>query len=269
MTGTDSLRAALRRLRESGATLMGEAVGVHGPTAGFADGPGLLRTPLGEAGTVGAAVGLAVSGRRVVVELVDGAGVARAAEALGEAARLVREGAGAWTIPLVVLAPASDDAVAASAAISLDCLIAGVADDVAPLLESAVSRGAPALLLVGRAALDGEVSGAAPAPSGPVIRRPGAAVTIAAVGDGVPASLAAVDNAGLDAEVVDLRSARVEGAALGESVRKTGRLVVVGAPASVLYAGTRDAFLHLESPPARAGVDPEAIVAAVRASLNY
>ena len=57
------------------------------------------------------------------------------------------------------------------------------------------------------------------------------------------------------------------------SVRKTGRLVVVGRSRSfadrVLQAVTREAFLYLESPPAHVVPQVTRIVAAIDASTTF
>jgi pyruvate/2-oxoglutarate/acetoin dehydrogenase E1 component len=85
-TGRDLLRAALARHADSGGALVGEAVGVHGVTAGFAPSASLVRTPLSEGAALGVAAGLALAGRAVIVELVDPAGLARAADVLADLA---------------------------------------------------------------------------------------------------------------------------------------------------------------------------------------
>ena len=60
-TGRDQLRAALAlHAASAGGVLVGEAVGVAGLSKGLTG--NLLRTPLSEAGSVGAAVGLALAG---------------------------------------------------------------------------------------------------------------------------------------------------------------------------------------------------------------
>ena len=57
---------------------------------------------------------------------------------------------------------------------------------------------------------------------------------------------------------------------LGASIRKTGRVVVLGQGAfasHVLQAATQAAFLHLESPPALA--TPSSLATTVQASITY
>jgi pyruvate dehydrogenase E1 component beta subunit len=254
MTGRDLLRAALR---QPSLTLVGEAVGAHGVTQGFPEGPSLVRTPLSESATIGVAAGLAMSGRKVVVELVDPAGLARAADTLADLASLKARSGGAWTAPVVVLAPVS------AAVPGVRTAVAATADDLVGLLAHALAGDEPTVLQVSQAALDGEGTGAEVPPIGKaVVRRAGGGCTVLAVGDGVEAALAVPD-----VEVVDLRAlSPIDAATVGESVRKTGRAVAVGDAAPLLVA-LREAFLYLESPLAIAPV--EGLADAVAQAIHY
>ena len=86
--------------------------------------------------------------------------------------------------------------------------------------------------------------------------RPGQAVTVICYGTMVHVSMAAVQETGIDAEVIDLRSlVPLDIDTIVESVRKTGRCVVVheatrtsgyGAELSALIQ--EHCFYHLEAP---------------------
>jgi 2-oxoisovalerate dehydrogenase E1 component beta subunit len=88
------------------------------------------------------------------------------------------------------------------------------------------------------------------------IRRAGSEVTVLAYGTMVHVSLAAVEECGVDAEVIDLRSlVPLDIDAIVQSVNKTGRCVVVHeAPRTSGFAGELIALIqqhclhHLEAP---------------------
>ena len=91
------------------------------------------------------------------------------------------------------------------------------------------------------------------------IRRPGEAVTILAYGTMVHVALAAAEETGIDAEVVDLRSiVPLDMETIEASVRKTGRCVVVheatltaGFGAELVALISQHCFWHLQAPPIR------------------
>lgn len=261
MTGRERLRAALRRFTERGGALVGEAVGVHGVTEGFTQ--GVVRTPLSEGTTVGVAVGMALAGRAVVVELVDPDGLVRAADVLADLATLGPRSNGSFAAPIVVRAPWREGLRVPA---GVEVAVAGVGDDVAGLLEHALASGRPTLILESRAALDGDAGeGPVPAMGTAVVRRAGDGVTVLAVGDGVAAALQA--DVG---EVIDLRSLSFDRATVGASVRRTGRAVAVGAPDALIVA-LQEAFLSLEAPLVAlpAGADADAVATAASAALHY
>lgn len=259
MTGRERLRAALRRFSEGGGVLLGEAVGVHGVTDGLTQ--GVVRTPLSETATVGVAVGHALAGRRVVVELVDPQGLARATDVLADLAGLAARSNGSFSAPIVIRAPWADVAVPAGIAVA----VAGVGDDVVGLLEHALASGKPTVILESATALDADAGDGAVPGLGVAVARSQGDVTVLTLGDGVAAALAVEG-----AEVVDLRGTTPDRAVIAASVRRTGRAVSVGAPAALLVA-LQEAFLSLEAPLVAlpASAEPAAISAAVTAALTY
>ncbi len=270
-SGRDQLRAFLQRFVSGGGTLVGEAVGAHGVTEGFTQ--GVVRTPLSEAAAVGVAAGLALAGKRVIVELVDPAGLARAADVLADLATLKARSGGSWSAPIVVRAPfalgagGQPPATPPVASMGIRVAIAATADDLVGLLEHALAAGEPVVVLESAAALD-DVGAGAPVPGlgAAVTRREGTGVTVLAVGDAVAAALAADDTS----TVVDLRGLALDRAAIAAAVAKTGRAVAVGAPDALLVA-LQEAFLTLESPLVALPADasPERIAAAARDALTY
>ena len=265
-TGRDSLCAALAAHAATPAgVLVGEAVGVAGLAAGL--GGNLLRTPLSEAGTVGVAVGLALAGRRPVVELLDLGGIARAYEALGEAAALGTRSGGAFTVPLVVVAPLPEGAALPALPPGVQLAVAGAPGDAAALFAAALAHGGPVVLLCAEAALHERGPVVEAAPLGvPVVRRAGTGVTLLAEGAGVALAL---DHGG-DAEVVDLRGCR-DAARIAPLVARTGRVIVAAhGDATALLATLGEAFWRLEARPVSlpAGAGPEALAAALSDSLT-
>ena len=265
-TGLDLLRGALGRFVDGGGVVVGEAVGVHGATVGLS--AGLVRTPLSESAAVGVGAGLALAGKRVIVELVDPAGLGRAAEILADLAAIAARSGGAWSAPLVIRAPLGAGGEPPATPPLHNVYVAATADDLVGMLDAALAAGKPAVLLESAAAYADTGAGAPVAPLGAaVVRRAGAGVTVFAVGDAVGAALAADTGA----EIVDLRGlAPLDRAAIGAHVRRTGRAVIVGAPAALGVTLT-EAFLSLESPPVALPADatPDRIAAAVPDALNF
>ena len=258
-SGSELLRAALQAFLKGGGTLVGEAVGVHGVTAGLTG--ALVRTPLSEASAVGVAIGLALAGRPVIVELVDAAGLTRAADVLADLATLDARSAGTFRAPVVLLAPH----VSAGVPAGITVAVAAVADDLPGLLQHALAAGRPTVIFVSPSALADEGTGAAVPALGASVARSSGPVTVLAAGDGVRSAL----SCGEAAEVVDLRGHSADAAALA-SARRTGRVVVVGAP-GVALAALNHAFLSLESPLVELGATatPAEIASAIHAAATY
>lgn len=262
MNGRDRLRKTLHA-RLGDTVLVGEAMGCHGVTEGLPEGPDLLRTPLSENAAVGLATGLALGGKKVVVELVDAAGLSRAADALADLATMHARSRGAWSAPVVIRVPWSEST---SVPAGITVCAAATAEDLVGLLGHALAGRDPVVILEGACAHEdaGDVGEAAPIGRA-VVRKAGEGCTVFASGDAVPVALAGAG----DAEVVDLRGG-LDAATIGDRVRRTGRAVVVGADAALLVA-LREAFLSLESPlvavPVAGGAD--AVARAVADAVSY
>lgn len=264
-TGRDQLRDALAAHAASeGCRLVGESVGVAGLSKGVTG--NLLRTPLSEAGTVGIAIGLALAGTRVVIELIDPAGLGRAAEALAEASSLSSRSRGAFRAPLVVLLALPHEAVIPVLPEGVALAVAGVAADAAGLFNLALAANGPVVLLVTEDALEGRGEGVVAALSEPVVRREGAGATVFAEGAGVAMALTATSGV----EVVDLRGCR-DPERLAALAFRTGRIVIVGhGDPRPLAAAQAGAFWRQEARPLSilAAEGSSVLAAAVSESLT-
>lgn len=270
-SGEHLLRDAL--LSAASITLLGEAVGVHGLTAGYT-GKNLIQTPLSEEGAVGLAVGLGLAGAQPVVELLDPTGLSRAAGVLAEAAALGKTSEGQWQAPVVVLAPANSALPALAEGVQL--VAAATPAELPGMVAHALAARAPVVVLLAEAALQekGEAAPVAPLHQA-VIRRAAPqdrrAITVLTWGDGVARALAAAAQEPA-IEVVDLRClSTLDRATVGESARRTGRVLLLGDVPALLSAAVQEAFLYLESPPQVLALSstPEAVVNAVRTSLDW
>lgn len=242
MSALPNLEAAL-----TGAVVLGEGVD---PARG-------RRTPLSEAATLGVAAGLALSGRKVVVELVDPAGLTRAADVLADLAAVCATGGPAFTAPLLVRVPAGDAPLPTVPCRTVVAARPGVAEHEA---RAALASGVPTVMF--------EVDEPVELPAAP----PHPRVVVIALGAGVrvAAEAAAALAAELAVVVVDAGGPVLDAGA-AERVRRAGRAVVVSHGASGLVeAVTQAAFWSLEAPvaevPARSGVD--AAIAAIRATCE-
>lgn len=259
--------------------LLGDAVGRAGGIAGTSHGllarfgaERVLDCPTADQGTLSLALGLALGGRKPVVELSDATGLAHGLQVLAEAGAAAR---GEFACPLVVRVPVGGqagrlDAPAAALLAPLDGItvaMASDADQAASLLRAALASRAPTVLLEDRA-LYGERGAHGAASATARVVREGTTATVATWGAGVSAALQ-VDGV----EVLDLvQLSPLDVDALGASVRRTGRLIAAGEPhlaALVLQHGLSAAFEYLESPLATCQATPDAIAAAVQQALAW
>ncbi|HJN76164.1 MAG TPA: transketolase C-terminal domain-containing protein [Myxococcota bacterium] len=274
----ETLRAAMAE--DDRVLLLGESVGrlggLHGTTTGLAEEfPGrVVDTPLSEAGVVGLAVGLALGGKRPVVELTGG--LPRAFQQLVQEASAISAGSSEFTVPLVVRTPYGD--LPGSPGEHPESLVAGFdgldvvapshAADAAAMLMEALESTRPTVVLEARSLY---------ASSGSELQSKGEDISLFAYGGGIPVALAAAEelgSSGISAEVVDLRSLwPLELERLSASVRRTARVVLVSGSeayaARALGVLCAECFLYLESPPRRADVEITSIVEASVASVTY
>jgi len=245
--------------------------------------------PIAEAGIVAAAIGMGAYGLRPVVEIQFADYIYPAFDQIvSEAARLRYRSAGDFTSPITIRTPygggifggqthsQSPEALFAHVA-GLKVVIPSTPHDAKGLLIAAIEDDDPTIFLEPKRIYNGPFDGHHDRPIEPwsrhpggetpegyykiplgqaAIVRPGAAVTVLAYGTMVHVAKAAADEAGVDAEVIDLRTIwPVDIEAIETSVKKTRRCVIVheatrtagfGAELSALVQ--ERCFYHLEAP---------------------
>ncbi len=218
-------------------------------------------TPIAEGGIVGVAVGMGAYGKRPVVEIQFADYIYPATDQLvSEAARLRYRSAGEFWCPMTVRSPygggifggqthsQSPEGVFTHVA-GLKTVIPSNPYDAKGLLLAAIEDEDPVLFFEPKRLYNGPFDGhhdqpargwkghpASEVPEGRYIVplgkakivRAGAAVTLLAYGTMVHVALAAAEESGVDAEVIDLRSlVPLDLETIVASVHKTGRCVIV------------------------------------------
>jgi len=254
--------------RDSDVIIFGEDVGYFGGvfrvTEGLQKKYGLERVfdaPIAEGGIMGTAVGIAAYGLRPIVEIQFADYIYPATDQLvSEAARLRYRSGGEFTAPLTVRSPygggifggqthsQSPEALFAHVT-GLCTIIPSNPYDAKGLLIAAIESNDPVIFLEPKRIYNGPFDGhhdrqvkswanhpRAEVPEGhytvPLgkaqILREGGAVTVLAYGTMVHVAESAIDESGIDAELIDLRSiGPLDIEAIVQSVNKTGRCVIV------------------------------------------
>jgi pyruvate dehydrogenase E1 component beta subunit len=232
-------------------------------------------TPLAEAGIVGTAIGMAMAGLVPVIEMQFDAFAYPAFEQVtSHLAKLRNRTRGKLALPVVIRIPYgggiggvehhSDSSEAYyTHTPGLRVVAPGTPADAYRLLRQAITCPDPVIFLEPkRRYWSRETTGltlAGPPIDRAMRRRPGKDVTLIAYGAMVATALEAAEAAaeeGWDVEVIDLRSlSPVDDQTLTESVRRTGRAVVVheasgfsGFGAEIAARLTEQCFFHLEAP---------------------
>jgi 2-oxoisovalerate dehydrogenase E1 component beta subunit len=282
--------------RDDNVVVFGEDVGYFGGvfrcTQGLQQKYGSSRcfdAPISESGIVGAAVGMAAYGLRPCVEIQFADYMYPAYDQIvSEAARLRYRSAGGFTAPMVVRMPTgggifggqthsqSPEALFTHVA-GLKTVVPSNPYDAKGLLIAAIEDNDPVIFLEPKRLYNGPFDGHHDRPVTPwsrhpqgevpdghytvplgkaVVRREGAAVTVLAYGTMVFVAEAAAQEAGIDAEIIDLRTlVPYDLDLIVASVKKTGRCVVVheatltsgfGAELSALVQ--ENCFYQLEAP---------------------
>jgi len=286
-----AINAGLRQAmtRHPKTVIMGEDVGQLGGvfrvTDGLLDSFGperVIDTPLAEAGIVGTAIGLAMRGYLPICEIqFDGFVYPALDQIVSQLAKLHSRSGGRLTLPVVIRVPygggigavehhsESPEAVFAHTA-GLRVVTPSTPQDGYWMIQQAVEATDPILFLEPKArywdAADvrlGERDAALPLGKAAVVA-PGRDITLVAYGPSVRVGLEAAELAGgegVSVEVIDLRSVSpIDFDAIEESVRRTGRLVVVheapvffGAGAEIAARISQRCFYNLEAPVLRVG----------------
>lgn len=276
--------------------VMGQDVGYFGGvfrcTAGLQKKYGRTRcfdAPISELGIVGTAIGMAAYGLRPCVEIQFADYMYPAYDQIvSEAARLRYRSAGEFTCPLVIRMPTGGGIYGAQThSQSPEALFTHVAGlktvipsnpaDAKGLLLAAIEDPDPVIFLEPKRLYNGPFDGHHDRPVVPwkkheagevspdyytiplgkaATRREGSDLTILSYGTMVHVALAAVEELGIDAEVIDLRTLiPLDKPAIVESVKKTGRCLIVheatltsGFGAELAALVQRECFYHLEAP---------------------
>lgn len=279
-----ALGEGLRRAMEADprVLLMGEDIGRLGGVFRVTDGlqkdfgeQRVIDTPLAESGIIGTAIGLALRGFRPVCEIqFDGFVYPGFDQIVSQLAKMRYRSSGKVALPVTVRIPFGGGIGAvehhSESPEAYFCHTAGLRvvacsnpQDGATLLQQAIACDDPVIFFEPKRRYweKGEVDTAAadlPMSAARVVR-PGADVTVLAYGPMVRVALDAAEVAageGRDLEVIDLRSlSPIDWPTLVESVRRTGRAVVVHEAARSLGLGaeiaaylTEAAFYHLQAP---------------------
>jgi 2-oxoisovalerate dehydrogenase E1 component beta subunit len=245
--------------------------------------------PIAEGGIVGAAIGMGTYGMRPVVEIQFVDYIYPAFDQLvSEAARIRYRSVGTFTVPLTVRAPYGGGIFGGPThsqspeslfthIVGLKVVIPSSPYDAKGLLISAIEDDDPVIFLEPKRLYNGPFAGptdgaakpwsthpASEVPEGhyriplgkAAIAREGAELTVLAYGTMVHVSLAAAQECGVDAEVIDLRTLMpLDIETIVQSVNKTGRCMVVheapltsGFGAELAALVQRQCFYELEAP---------------------
>jgi len=282
--------------RDPDVIVMGEDVGYFGgvfrATAGLQAKHGKTRvfdTPITECGIVGVAIGMGAYGLRPVPEIQFADYIYPALDQLvSEAARLRYRSAGQFTAPLTIRSPygggifggqthsQSPEGIFTHVS-GVKTVIPSTPYDAKGLLIASIEDNDPVIFFEPKRIYNGPFNGHWDRPSenwskhpgGAVpegyyrvelgkaaIVRPGEALTILAYGTMVHVVKATVEEMGVDAEIIDLRTlVPLDIETIEESVRKTGRCMVVheatrtsGFGSELVSLVQERCFYHLEAP---------------------
>jgi pyruvate dehydrogenase E1 component beta subunit len=278
-----ALNEGLRKAMEDDpkVLIMGEDVGKLGGVFRITDGlqkdfgeDRVIDTPLAESGIVGTAVGLAIRGYRPVCEIqFDGFVFPAFDQIVSQVAKMHNRSAGQVKLPITIRIPygggigavehhsESPEAYFAHTA-GLKVVACADPSDAYWMVQQAIADDDPVIFLEPKRryhAAKAEIA-AEPTPLHQArVLRAGSSATLAAYGAMVSVALEAAAAAaadGIDLEVLDLRSiSPLDTAALVESVRRTGRLLVTheaplsfGPAAEIAARVQEQAFYSLEAP---------------------
>jgi len=282
--------------RDPNVLVFGEDVGYFGgvfrATEGLQKKHGLTRcfdAPIAESGIVGAAIGMGAYGLRPVIEIQFADYIYPGYDQIvSEAARLRYRSAGDFTAPITLRTPygggifggqthsQSPEALFTHVA-GIKTVIPSNPYDAKGLLIAAIEDDDPVVIFEPKRLYNGPFDGWHEKPVEPwsrhadsdvpdghytvplgkaKIARPGTDVTVLSYGTMVHVALASAEHAGVDGEVIDLRTlVPLDIETIVESVKKTGRCVIVheatrtsGFGAELSAMVQEECFYHLEAP---------------------
>ena len=271
---------------DSTIVVYGEDVGVEGGVFRVTEGlqkkygaDRVFDSPLAESGIVGSALGMAVSGLRPVVELqFEGFTFPAFNQILSNVSRMQNRSRKKYGVPMVIRFPYgggvnalehhSDSPEALFAHIpGLKVVIPSTPHDAKGLMISAIESNDPIIFMEPKRiyrAIKQEVSEekfTLPLGKAKVVQE-GTDITVVAFGAMIrecQRAIAMAQEAGISVELIDLRSIYpIDRETIGNSVRKTGRMIVVAEAHQSFSVGSEliaianeEAFLYLEAPPRR------------------
>ena len=288
MTMVKAINSALdiKLNEDNNIVIYGEDVGVEGGvfrvTEGLQKKYGVERvfdSPLAESAIVGTALGMAVSGLRPIVELqFEGFTFPAFNQILSNVARIQNRSRGKYAAPMVIRFPYgggvnalehhSDSPEALFAHIpGLKVVIPSTPHDAKGMMIAAIESNDPVIFMEPKRiyrAIKQEVSDekfSIPLGKARVVQE-GSDVTIVAFGALIRECQKAItmaEESGISVELIDLRSIYpIDRETIRESVRKTGRMIVVAEAHNSFSVGAElvaitneEAFLYLEAPPRR------------------
>ncbi|RMI04736.1 alpha-ketoacid dehydrogenase subunit beta [Cellulomonas triticagri] len=293
MTFAKAINTGLRKALEHDpkVMLMGEDIGALGGVFRVTDGLAkdfggdrVVDTPLAESGIVGTAIGLALRGYRPVCEIqFDGFIFPAFDQITTQLSKMHYRSRGRLNLPVVIRVPYGGGIGAVEHhSESPEVLFAHTAglrvvspsdpQDAFTMIQQAIASPDPVMFFEpkgrywekGDVDTDADPLAAASTLDGARVLRSGTDVTLVAHGPTVATALKVADAAaseGRSVEVVDLRTiSPLDTTAVAESVRRTGRCVVVheapvlyGTGAEVAARITEECFYHLEAPVLRVG----------------
>ncbi len=236
-------------------------------------------TPLAESGIVGTAVGLAMYGYRPVAEMqFDGFTYPAFEQIVSHVAKFRNRSRGTVHLPITIRIPYGGGIGAVEHhsespepywihTAGLKVLSPGTPEDAYSMMREAIADDDPVVFMEPKRRYWMKSEATLPVTTEPasqaVVRRAGDDVTVICYGPMVATALDAAAQAeedGIDLEVLDLRSLYpLDIPTIIESVKKTGRCVVVHEASRTLGTGSElaaliqeEAFYHLESPVLRA-----------------
>ena len=246
-------------------------------------------TPIGESGIVAVGIGMSTYGLKPVVEIQFADYIYPAYDQIvSEAARIRYRSGGDFHVPLVIRTPygggiyggqthsQSPEALFTHVA-GLKVVVPSNPRDAKGLLISAIEDADPVIFLEPKRLYNGPFDGHHDRPVMPwakhtlsdvpegyytvplgeaAVIRPGSAVTVLTYGTMVHVAVAAAEETGIDAEIIDLRTLMpLDLEAIIRSVQKTGRCVVAheatltsGYGAELCALVQEHCFYHLEAP---------------------
>jgi pyruvate dehydrogenase E1 component subunit beta len=284
ITYREALNQALREEldRDERVFVMGEEVGYFGGAFKVTDGllavygeKRIRDTPISELTIVGAGIGAAMGGLKPIVELMTiNFGLLAIDQIINNAAKIHYMFGGNATVPIVIRAPqGAGHQLGAQHSQSLEAyflhcpglrvVIPATPADAKGLFKTCVRMDGPVIFLEHESlyGVKGEVpEGEHLVPLGQAnVIRPGKDVTLVSYSKCVYDAIAAADaleNEGIDAEVIDLRTLNpLDMTTVVESTKKTGKVIIIyegwrtgGAGAEIAAQIYEAAFDHLDAP---------------------